>query len=182
MRRVIASILIAGFVVVLGGFAFVYSGLYDVAATEPHWTVTRWMLETARSERPSKPDPDTQGEAHLAGAFAHLPRKTGRLPEFPRVDDADIWGEFPLEFVAKPDSCIDIGEPGADQAGWVRLAVDVELDLRLQDQPFSDEKVVGTFQLSGKMALAAHKAGDLDIEKVGGEALNAEGGPITGWT
>jgi mono/diheme cytochrome c family protein len=49
MRRVIASILIAGFVVVLGGFTFVCSGLYDVAATAPHWAVTRWALETART-------------------------------------------------------------------------------------------------------------------------------------
>jgi mono/diheme cytochrome c family protein len=48
MRRIIASILIAGLVVLLGAFAFIYSGLYDVAATDPHWQVTRWLLETAR--------------------------------------------------------------------------------------------------------------------------------------
>ena len=76
---------------------------------------------TARSERPSKPDPDTEGEAHLAGAFAHLPRKTGRLPEFPRVDDADIWVEFPLEFVAESEAGIDVGKAGAGQACGVRL-------------------------------------------------------------
>ena len=48
MRTIIASILIAGLVVLLGTFAFIYSGLYDVAATDPHWPVTRWVLETAR--------------------------------------------------------------------------------------------------------------------------------------
>jgi mono/diheme cytochrome c family protein len=48
MRTVIASILVAGVVVVLGGSALIYSGLYDVAATTPHWAVTRWTLETAR--------------------------------------------------------------------------------------------------------------------------------------
>ena len=48
MRTAIASILIAGLVVILGGLAFLYSGFYDVGATAPHWAVTRWVLETAR--------------------------------------------------------------------------------------------------------------------------------------
>jgi mono/diheme cytochrome c family protein len=48
MRTIFASILIAGLVVLLGALAFIYSGLYDVAATDPHSPVTRWVLETAR--------------------------------------------------------------------------------------------------------------------------------------
>ena len=47
MRTVIATILAAGFIVVLGGLALLYSGIYDVAATSPDWVVTRWVLETA---------------------------------------------------------------------------------------------------------------------------------------
>ena len=49
LRAVIAAILVAGVAVVLGGLALIYSGLYDVAATAPHWGVTRWALETART-------------------------------------------------------------------------------------------------------------------------------------
>jgi mono/diheme cytochrome c family protein len=48
MRTIIASIIIAGLIVVLGGFTVIYTGVYNVAATEPHWRVTRWILETAR--------------------------------------------------------------------------------------------------------------------------------------
>jgi len=48
MRRLIASILIAGMIALLGGFAVIYAGAYDVAATAPHWPVTRWVMETAR--------------------------------------------------------------------------------------------------------------------------------------
>ena len=48
MRTFIASILAAGLVLVLGGYAVIYAGLYDVAATEPHWPATHWILETAR--------------------------------------------------------------------------------------------------------------------------------------
>jgi mono/diheme cytochrome c family protein len=32
----------------LGGFVVIYTGMYNVAATDPHWPVTRWVLETAR--------------------------------------------------------------------------------------------------------------------------------------
>jgi mono/diheme cytochrome c family protein len=48
MRTVIASILIAGLLALLGGFVAIYAGAYDVAATAPHWPVTRWIIETAR--------------------------------------------------------------------------------------------------------------------------------------
>jgi mono/diheme cytochrome c family protein len=34
---------------VMGGLAFIYSGLFDVAASEPHWRITHWILETART-------------------------------------------------------------------------------------------------------------------------------------
>jgi mono/diheme cytochrome c family protein len=49
MRTVIASILVTALVVLLGGFAAIYAGVYDVAATEPHSPVTSWLLETART-------------------------------------------------------------------------------------------------------------------------------------
>jgi len=49
MRCIIASILLAGIFALLGGFAVIYTGTYDVAATSPHWPVTRWLMETARS-------------------------------------------------------------------------------------------------------------------------------------
>ena len=48
MRIVIASIFIAGLILLLGGFVVIYTGMYNVAATDPHWPVTRWVLETAR--------------------------------------------------------------------------------------------------------------------------------------
>jgi len=49
MRTAIASLLIAVLVVLLGAGAAIYAGLYDVAATAPHWRMTSWLLETART-------------------------------------------------------------------------------------------------------------------------------------
>jgi mono/diheme cytochrome c family protein len=45
----LAPLLIVVLVVVLGASASIYAGVYDVAATEPHWPVTTWLLETART-------------------------------------------------------------------------------------------------------------------------------------
>jgi mono/diheme cytochrome c family protein len=48
MRTVIASLLIAVLLTALGAGAVIYAGVYDIAATAPHWRVTTWLLETAR--------------------------------------------------------------------------------------------------------------------------------------
>jgi len=48
MRTMIASLIIAALLVVLGAGAVIYAGFYDVAATSPHWRMTRWLFEVAR--------------------------------------------------------------------------------------------------------------------------------------
>ena len=48
MRTVIAMLLIAALLAVFGAGAVIYAGLYDVAATSPHWRMTSWLLEAAR--------------------------------------------------------------------------------------------------------------------------------------
>ena len=49
MRTVVAFLVIFVLVVVLALGGVVYAGLYDVAATTPHWPFTAWLLETART-------------------------------------------------------------------------------------------------------------------------------------
>ena len=49
MRTVIASLIIAAVILVLGAGAVIYAGLYDVAATAPHWPATAWLFEVTRT-------------------------------------------------------------------------------------------------------------------------------------
>src|SRR5262249_34496837 len=49
MRTVIASFLIVVLLAGVGASAAIYAGMYDVAATSPHWHVTSWLLEMARA-------------------------------------------------------------------------------------------------------------------------------------
>jgi mono/diheme cytochrome c family protein len=49
MRVVLTSLALAVLFLVIGGLGFIYSGLYDVAATDTHWPMVRWGLEEARA-------------------------------------------------------------------------------------------------------------------------------------
>ena len=49
MRTFIASLLVTAVVSLLAAAGVVYAGLYDIAATTPHWPATSWLLETART-------------------------------------------------------------------------------------------------------------------------------------
>ena len=49
MRTFLASSLIAVLFVVLAASALIYAGVYDVAATTPHWPITTGLLETVRT-------------------------------------------------------------------------------------------------------------------------------------
>jgi hypothetical protein len=49
MRSLLAMLAVVIAVFVIGGLALIYSGSVDVAASAPHWPITRWVLETART-------------------------------------------------------------------------------------------------------------------------------------
>jgi len=48
MRSFLVSLAVAITLVVIGGVIFTYSGVFDIAASDPHWPVTRWVLDTVR--------------------------------------------------------------------------------------------------------------------------------------
>jgi len=74
---------------------------------------------------------------------------------------------------AQPEAGIDVGKAGPDHADGVGLAVEIHLDLRLQEEPLGKKEVVGGFELGGEMTLTACIAGEFEIEKVRRETLNA---------
>jgi mono/diheme cytochrome c family protein len=49
MRTVLATLLAIAVVVAAGAFGVIYSGLYNVGATDPHAPLVHWVLETART-------------------------------------------------------------------------------------------------------------------------------------
>ena len=57
-RTVAATLTVVCGVAVVAGFGFVYSGVYDIAASSPHWPLTNWLIATVR---------DRSIEAHARG-------------------------------------------------------------------------------------------------------------------
>ena len=49
MKTVILTVIAVILAAVVAGAAIVYSGAYNVAASKPHWDVTYWILNTART-------------------------------------------------------------------------------------------------------------------------------------
>jgi mono/diheme cytochrome c family protein len=49
MRSFLVSLAVVIAFVVIGGLTFIYSGFFDVAASDPHWPITRWVFETTRN-------------------------------------------------------------------------------------------------------------------------------------
>lgn len=107
--RILAGILIGWILVVAAGAAYIYSGLYDIAATKPHNPLVRWAFDTtmersvaARAEEVEVPDEFT--EAQVQQGFDHFretcvmchgapgaePSEVGKglTPDPPRLSDA----------------------------------------------------------------------------------------------
>mgnify|MGYP001208128176 CR=1 FL=1 len=98
MRIILATIAAVLLIFGIVGGGIVYSGLYDVAATDRHWPAVRWALETARTrsirahaagvDMPSRLDDPAQvlvGAEHFA---AHCAVCHG-APGVPRGDIAN---------------------------------------------------------------------------------------------
>jgi mono/diheme cytochrome c family protein len=98
MRSVIVTLLTVVILAVGGAFTFICAGVYDVAATRPHWPITYWAMETVRVQsvraRASGITPPSwisdesrviDGAAHFA---AHCASCHG-APGVPRGDLAD---------------------------------------------------------------------------------------------
>jgi mono/diheme cytochrome c family protein len=98
MRTVILTLLTALGLAVLGAFAFIYSGVYDVAATSPHWPLTYWAMDTVRTrsvEMHAKgitPPPWIADETKVIEGTAHFAAHCASChgaPGVPRGDIAD---------------------------------------------------------------------------------------------
>ncbi len=106
MRSVFLTLLTALGFAVLCGFAFVYSGIYNVGATDPHWPLTHWAMNAVRvhsvKAHAAGIDPPlwlneetkvVDGTAHFA---AHCASCHG-APGVPRGDIADGLYPKPAE-------------------------------------------------------------------------------------
>jgi mono/diheme cytochrome c family protein len=98
MRTVILTLLTVVVLAIAGGFIFIYAGVYDVAATSPHWSVTYWVMETVRTNSTKAraagitPPPDLSDQTKVVGGTEHYAAHCASChgaPRVPRGETAD---------------------------------------------------------------------------------------------
>jgi cytochrome c553 len=96
MHKIFVTLIVAGFTVTAGAFAIIESGVYNVAATDHHWPLTHWLIETARMrsiERHASgiiPPPGLDDPARLVFGTEHFAAHCAVCHGAPGVPPGDI--------------------------------------------------------------------------------------------
>jgi mono/diheme cytochrome c family protein len=122
MLTLIRSLILAAALVVIGGLGLVYSGLYSVAATEPHWPITHWLMETARLRSIKthaagiKPPAGYDAPAELAIGVDHFAAHCAVCHGAPGVPRGEIAnGLYPLP----PDLAVTVRQYTSGELFWI---------------------------------------------------------------
>ena len=109
-------------VLLIGGISmFIYSGYYNIAASEPHLTIVRWVFETARNrsvryhadKAPALPERE---EADLREGIRHYDEMCVICHAAPGVEQSDISkGQNP----EPPDLAKEVQEWSREELFWI---------------------------------------------------------------
>lgn len=123
VRTVLLTVAAVAVIAIGTGLTFLYSGAYDVAATESHWGITRWALSTLKDRSVSTRADSVIGQrptdaAALQHGFEHFhamcvqchgapgmdPGETGKgiNPTPPRLEEeAHEWSDAELFWITR---------------------------------------------------------------------------------
>ena len=102
MKIVLATLLAAAMLAVMGLTAFIWSGIFNVAANDPHWSVTYWIMEKTRMYSIQRhaagitPPAGYDKPARVVGAVGHFSEHCANChggPGIPRGEVAE--GMYP---------------------------------------------------------------------------------------
>jgi len=96
MRKIIGTFVVLAVLGVAGAVAFIYSGIYNVAADDPHLPITYWALQTAR-DRSIKvhaagivPPADLDSQARIVAGTSHFSTHCAECHSAPGVEAEDL--------------------------------------------------------------------------------------------
>ena len=96
MRTILLTLLTLAVLAVAGAVTFIYAGVYNVAATDPHWPITYWVMDTVRTQsikmraRSITPPPDLGDAAKVVGGTEHYAAHCASCHGAPGVPRGDI--------------------------------------------------------------------------------------------
>jgi mono/diheme cytochrome c family protein len=98
MKAVLATLLSTALLTAVGGAIFIYSGIFNVAATEPHWPASYWVLEKARMRSIQvrgaglTPPAGYDEPSKVAGAAGHFSEHCATCHGGPGIKPS-VWAE-----------------------------------------------------------------------------------------
>ena len=96
MRAVVITLLAVVILAAAGSLTFIYAGVYNVAATDPHWPVTYWAMDTLRVHsvklraRGIIPPPDLANDARVLEGAEHFAAHCASCHGAPGVPRSEI--------------------------------------------------------------------------------------------
>jgi len=96
MNAVIRTVIAVLIVQILIAAGFIYSGLFNVAATDPHWSVTHAIMETARVRSirvhaaAIRPPSDLTDHKRIVGGTSHFAEHCSSCHSAPGVEPGEM--------------------------------------------------------------------------------------------
>jgi len=122
IRAVLATLAATTAMVILGGGIFIYAGLFNVAATDHHWSATSWLMQTARTRsiaahaRGITAPPGLDSPANLAMGVEHFAAHCAVCHGAPGVPKGEIAeGLYP----APPDLAVAASSYSDAELFWI---------------------------------------------------------------
>ncbi|QKT02835.1 cytochrome c [Ectothiorhodospiraceae bacterium 2226] len=94
-RQVLLALAVFVLLAAGGGVAFIYSGIYDIAATEPHTRPVRWVMQTTMEHSVKRraaniEAPELGGDALIRRGFVHFRQECVYCHGAPGVAPEDL--------------------------------------------------------------------------------------------
>src|SRR5574337_391498 len=131
---------------------------------------------------PSKPDAETGNELLVEYGLPLGTRVVGGGADTTHPVDTHVRRELAPDLVAQSQAELHIGQPAADAASRIVLAIQVEFQLWLQNQPLREQHLVVGTKAGRGAARGADVAGRLHVEPVRCEPLHAKCYPVAART
>jgi len=183
-RTVLGTIAVTAVLAFLGGLAFVYSGVYDIAATEPHWGATHWVMQTVRTRSIKAhavgivPPPDLLNPAKIAMGTEHFSEHCSVCHGAPGVPKGDIaHGLYP----PPPDLAVTAKLYSDSELFWV-----IKHGIKMTGMPawsqHSDEEIWATVGFINKLkaGMTEQEYGELVKANMMGGMRHGPGGAMDG--
>jgi hypothetical protein len=123
---------------------------------------------------PLVPNADPEDKPRIVDNSAFCTYERRRLSKRLVIRKPDIRCEFAADFITQAQASIEVGETRPNTAAGIALAVKVDFELRLENQPVGNQQIVGAFDAPGQASVITEVKGWLEFEEVWRQSFDSD--------